>query len=62
MDRMKKMMKRRKVKQDTAAEAMPGTILLFAEDTAAVKGRWIPGSEEEPPVKYGTTPEWYKRD
>jgi len=61
MDRVKKMMKHRMAKQDKVEETEPGVILIFAEDTAAIKGRWHRGSEGEPPVKYGALPEWYAR-
>ena len=62
MDRVKKMMKRRMVKQDKAEEENPGHILIFGEGTAAVKGRWMPGSSDPKPAKYGDLPEWYKHD
>jgi hypothetical protein len=28
---------------------MPGTRLTFAEDSAAIRDRWIPGDERDPP-------------
>jgi len=62
MDRRRRILTKRRRKQDLALAGrslsrkdperreMPGTRLLFAEGSAAVRDRWIPGDERDPPA------------
>jgi len=37
-------------RKDPERREMPGTRLIFAADSAAVRDRWLPGDERDPPA------------
>lgn len=50
MDRRRKMLRKRRSKQSGLEETEPGCRLIFKEGTAAVAGKWEPGSDETKPL------------
>lgn len=51
MDRRKKMLVKRRKKQQRVNERWPNTRLIFKEGTAAVAGEWTPQmKDKEPPL------------